>query len=345
MRVALIGVGMVGGTYATALAGLKNTVCLHGVLGRSERSGRAFLDRQTGVLPADAVTYRSIEEVAQDRAVDFAILATPPDARLDLVRTLAGAGKPILMEKPVERTLAAAREICRVCEAAGVPLGIVLQTRASASARILRDRLQAGGFGMLHMAEISVPWWRDQIYYDTPGRGTHLRDGGGVMITQAIHVLDLALQFTGPISDVVALAATTGFHTMEAEDFVSAGLRFRNGAVGTMMTTTASFPGRPEQIVLHYANASVQLQRGSLRIDWRDGRAETLGAVAASGAGADPMAFSADLHRKVIADFAACVEGDGAPLASGRSALAVHALIEALERSGRSGKREEVADG
>lgn len=336
-KIALIGVGMVSGTYAEALTGLPG-LRLTGALGARAGSGAAFLARHG--LAGRA--YGSVAEVADDPEVGFVVLTTPPNARIDIVRALAAAGKPVLMEKPVERTLAGAVAICEICEAAGVPLGIVLQHRASAPARALAARVAE--FGALHVVEISVPWWRDQGYYDEPGRGTYERDGGGVLLTQAIHVLDLALQFTGPVRDVVALCATSGFHTMEAEDFVSAGVRFGNGAVGALMASTASYPGRAEEIVLHYARASVRLQRGLLQIDWQSGETETLGATAASGSGADPMAFSSSLHREVIADFADCVAAGRAPLASGRSALAVHALIEALERSGRAGRREEVAD-
>jgi predicted dehydrogenase len=339
---ALIGVGMVSGTYVAALAGLSDRVVLTGALGARDGSAAAFLKQHAGKLPADARAYRSVQEIADDRGVGFVILTTPPNARHEIVEALAQAGKPILMEKPVERTLHGAVGICEICEGASVPLGIVLQHRASAPARTLRDRLRGPEFGPLRMAEINVPWWRDQAYYDEPGRGTYARDGGGVLITQAIHPIDLALQFTGPVREVIALTATTGFHQMEVEDFVSAGLRFDNGAVGSLLATTASFPGQPEEVVLHYQHATARVQRGALRIDWQDGRTETLGATAASGAGADPMAFSSDLHRDIIADFDTCLRTGGTPIATGRSALAAHALIEALERSGRSGARETV---
>lgn len=338
--VALIGYGMVGATYAGALGDLAGLVRLTGVLGRSKASGAAFLQLHPAL--SGARIYGSIDEVAADSAVDFVILTTPPDARAGIVDVLAGAGKPILMEKPVERTLKAALAICQTCTAAGVPLGIVLQHRASPAARALRARLSGDDFGPLRAVEISVPWWRDQGYYDAPGRGTYARDGGGVMITQAIHVMDLALQFTGPVAEVTAMTATTGLHRMEAEDFVSAGLRFANGAVGTLFASTASRPGRSEDIVLHYDGASVRLQSGFLQIDWQDGSSKVIGVTEASGAGADPMAFSSDLHRAMIADFADCLGTGAEPLASGRSALPVHALIEAIERSGRMGARVQV---
>ena len=335
-RAALIGVGMVSGTFVNALANLP--VQLTGALGARSGSAAAFLERHK--LPGRA--YGSVAEIAADESVDFVILTTPPDSRVEIVQALAAAGKPILMEKPIERSLMAARRICEICEAEGVPLGIVLQHRASDPAQeLLRQKSE---FGDLRVVEIHVPWWRDQAYYDEPGRGSYARDGGGVLLTQAIHVIDLALQFTGKVSDVVAMCATSGFHRMEAEDFVSAGLRFENGAVGSLMASTASFPGRSEEIVLHYAKASVRLQRGRLQVQWQDGRTEEGGKTEASGAGADPMAFSSELHRRMIADFAACLDNGAQPMASGRSALGVHALIEAIEAGGRSGERVGVVD-
>jgi UDP-N-acetyl-2-amino-2-deoxyglucuronate dehydrogenase len=191
--------------------------------------------------------------------------------------------------------------------------------------------------GPLVAAEVSVPWWRPQAYYDEPGRGTYARDGGGVLISQAIHTLDLMLSLTGPVVSVNAMVATTGFHRMEAEDFVCAGLRFANGAVGQLFATTASFPGRGEAITLHFRRGSVRLEAGVLRIDWQDGTSETIGQAASTGSGADPMALTSDWHRAVIEDFADAVETGRPPLVPGRAALEVHRLIAALERSGERG--------
>ena len=111
-------------------------------------------------------------------------------------------------------------------------------------------------FGALEAVHLVVPWWRPQEgYYDQPGRGTLAQDGGGVLITQAIHSLDLMLSLCGEVSAVTAMAKTTRLHQMETEDFVSAGLEFANGAVGAVMATTASFPGGPESLTLNFARA------------------------------------------------------------------------------------------
>ena len=337
MRAALIGLGMVSRTYGDALRNSK-TVSLASVYARSADSRAAFLHAWSdlGATAAD-----SIAEIAASD-VDFVILTTPPNARADIVEALAKAGKPILMEKPVERTLDNATALVQTCEAANVPLGIVLQHRARPVVADLRRIMPK--LGALRAVEVNVPWWRDQSYYDEPGRGSYDRDGGGVLISQAIHTMDLMLSLTGPVAEVTAMAATTGFHQMEAEDFVTAGLRFDNGAVGQLFATTASFPGLGETITLHFQNGSAHLDAGFLRIDRVDRTSQTIGQAATSGAGADPMAFTSDWHRFVIEDFADALHTDRPPLVTGREALGVHRLIAALEHSARTGSRAQLMD-
>lgn len=335
MRCALIGLGMVSRAYGAALAELSDRVRLAGVFARGAQ-GRAAFAAAHDALPGAARAYGSIDEIAADPAVDFVILATPPNARLDALRVLMAAGKPVLMEKPVARNLAEAEEAARIAAGAGVPLGIVLQHRARPVVAALRARLAQ--LGPVAAVEIFVPWWRPQSYYDEPGRGSYARDGGGVLISQAIHTLDLALTFTGPVAQVTAMLATTGLHRMEAEDWASAGLRFASGAVGSLLATTAARPGRPEGFILHGAGGSAEMVSGSLRLHWHDGRVETLGADAATGSGIDPMAFTHAWHRDVIADFADSLREGRQPMVPVAAALAVHRLIDALETSAREGR-------
>ena len=337
MRAALIGLGMVSRTYGDALRNSK-TVSLACVHARSSESRASFLKKWPDL---EATAADSVAEIAASD-VDFVILTTPPNARADIVAALAQAGKPILMEKPVERTLENATALVETCEQADVPLGVVLQHRARPVVADLRRIMPT--LGGLRAVEVNVPWWRPQSYYDKPGRGSYSRDGGGVLISQAIHTLDLMLSLTGPVTEVTAMAATTGFHQMAAEDFVTAGLRFSNGAVGQVFATTASFPGRGETIGLHFQDGSAHLDAGLLRIDRQDGASETIGQAASSGAGADPMAFTSNWHRFVIEDFADALNQNRPPLVTGRDALGVHRLIAALEYSARTGTRAKIED-
>lgn len=333
MKVALIGLGMVARTHVQAIADLGGKVVLHGVLSRSTKSAQLFINSIKDDLAATPMVYDSIQAIAADPEIDFVILCTPPNARAEAVKVLAAAGKPILMEKPVERDGPAAQAIVVECENAGVPLGIVFQHRMRAASITLADLLSRGDLGEITLVEIAVPWWRPQAYYDDPGRGTYARDGGGVLISQAIHTLDLALSFIGPVTSVQAIARTTKLHNMESEDFVSAGLEFANGAVGSLMASTASFPGGAESIVLHCTKGSATLKSGQLRLAWQDGRIETIGQAGGTGGGADPMAFTHDWHKGIIGNFADALTNQRAPVPSGRDALAVHRVIDAIVMS------------
>lgn len=336
MKVALIGLGMVSGTFADAIRNSKH-VTLGPVFARRAESRDAFLAQHSDF---DAHAVASVDDIAADPTVDFVIVTTPPDARADIVDRLTLGGKPILMEKPIERNLAAARAIVETCEARGVPLGITLQHRARPEVGDIQDRQDA--LGPLISVENNVPWWRPQTYYNEPGRGTYARDGGGVLITQAIHPIDLMLSLTGPVTEVTAMCATSAFHDMEGEDFVVAGLQFQSGAIGQLFASTASFPGRGETLTLHCQNGTVRMDRGKLIVNWQDGRIEELGQEAATGSGADPMAFKSDWHRFIIEDFADALTQKRPPLVTGRSALDVHRLIEAIEASGKSGARVSI---
>lgn len=338
MNVALIGLGMVAETHLRALGDLRDGLKLRGIYARSSSSMENFARKAEKLLGDQPLCYTSIDEIAKDDAIDFVIILTPPNARMDYVETLSAAGKPILMEKPIERDSKAAQHIVDLCEERGVTLGIVFQHRMRAASIALQEMIASDQFGAMGLVEASVPWWREQAYYDEPGRGTYARDGGGVLISQAIHTLDLMLSLTGPVSEVQAMAATTRFHKMEAEDFVSAGLQFSNGAVGTLVASTASYPGGAESLVLHFDKAVAELKSGVLSIAWRDGSNETIGAQATTGGGADPMAFTHDWHRDIISDFARAISDKRAPLVSGREALNAHRLIDGLLASSKAKK-------
>lgn len=340
-RAVLIGAGMVAHTHVAACADARK-VTIHGVQSRNPKRARDLAASAEALIGERVQVYDSIDAVAADPAVDFVIVITPPDARAAIVRPLAAAGKHVLLEKPMGRSGTEAREVVRLCREAGVTLGVVFQHRMRAASCKAAQMVASGDLGALGLVEIAVPWWREQSYYDEPGRGTYARDGGGVLISQAIHTIDLALSLAGPVKAVRAMAATTHFHNMEAEDFVTAGLEFANGAVGSLVASTASFPGGAESIALHFDAASLRLQSGQLHVYWRDGQSEVFGVAGGTGGGADPMAFTHEWHQSVIEDFAdALIEGR-TPAITGEDALAAHDLIDAITTSARTGGPTEL---
>ncbi|KXG87485.1 Gfo/Idh/MocA family protein [Agrobacterium bohemicum] len=341
----IVGAGMVAKTHVLACAASPEKIRLKGIVGgRSSRVNAlaAEASRHTG---QDVLVYSSVDEAAADSDIDFAIIATPPNVRAEIVGPLARAGKHILLEKPVARNTREAVDLVEMCRDAGIVLGIIFQHRMRAASLKARELVDSGALGALSVCEISVPWWRTQAYYDEPGRGTLARDGGGVLISQAIHTIDLALSLTGGVDRVQAMAATTRFHTMETEDYVSAGLRFKNGAVGSLVASTASFPGAPESIILHFDNASLRLASGLLHVDWRDGSQDTFGGAASgTGGGADPMAFTHEWHQGVFEDFVDAISSGRTPVVTGEAALLSHRLIDAIINSAKTGKEVELQD-
>jgi UDP-N-acetyl-2-amino-2-deoxyglucuronate dehydrogenase len=334
-RLAMIGLGMAARPHALALADLAaaGRVEVAAAVSRSPGRRAAF----AAAFPAFPVT-DDLDAVLSDPSVSAVLLLTPPDARGALVDRIAAAGKPILMEKPLERTSDAAAAIVARCALAAVPLGVVFQNRWRAGAVRLAALVGAGELGAIAAVQLAVSWWRPQSYYDDPGRGTLARDGGGVLLTQAIHALDLMLAFAGPVAEVAGIAATTRLHRMETEDFAAAGLRFANGAPGSLIATTAAYPGGPERLVLTGTRATATLVGGALSVDWHDGRREETGGSAGTGGGADPMAFTHEAHLGLITAFLDAIDAGRPPAPDGLAALRVHRLVDALLESARAGR-------
>ncbi len=334
--VAVIGLGMAVTPHAKSLRDLSDRVEVRAAMSRSAER------RQTFSSNFDFPLTDNFEAIVGDPAIDVVLLLTPPNARQELVHRLASQGKHILMEKPVERTTSAAVELVDTCRRAGVKLGIVFQHRFREASVRLQEMLADRALGELALVNLHVPWWRQQSYYDEPGRGTLARDGGGVLISQAIHSMDLLIGLVGLPREVAGLAGTSRLHRMETEDFVAAGWRFENGAMGSFSATTAAFPGQSEVIELIGTEASARLQSGTLTITRLDGTRQEFGESRMGGGGADPMDFPHDWHKAVIEDFLDAVDDDRDPRIPGREALKVHRLIDALLTSSTSGRLTKV---
>ena len=332
LGVGVIGTGMAAAPHAKALNDLRDHIDLRGVFSRNAEKCKTF------ALRFELPFIKNIEDLINDPKLDIIIIITPPNQRLKLVQQFSDAGKHILMEKPVERSTAKAKKIVNLCKEKNVKLGIVFQHRFRESSQKLKKLVFSNSLGSIFTVQVQVPWWRDQSYYDEPGRGTYERDGGGVLISQAIHTLDLMLSLTGSVSEVQALSSTSQFHKMETEDFVAGGLKFKSGASGAIFASTSSFPGNAESITLNCEKASAHLQSGVLTINWLDGRMEKFGETSGTGGGVDPMAFPHDWHRDLIDDFVKSIQNNHNSSISGEEAINVHELIDALIESSDKGK-------
>jgi len=329
---AIVGVGLAATPHILALKSLSDRVEIHGVYARSKDAREAFAAEHQ-VAASD-----SLDALVDNPNVDAALILTPPNVREDVIEPFAAAGKHILCEKPLERTTQAAERVVKLCEDANVALGIVFQTRYRPAALKLKAMVDNGALGAVQAVRIALPWWRDQDYYDTAGRGTYARDGGGVLISQAIHTLDLAMHLVGPVAEVRTLATTTAAHNMESEDFVAGALRFGSGVPGSLLATTMAYPGGRESITLDCSLGTAVLEANDLRIYWRDGREEISGDTTGSGGGADPMAFPFDWHRALILDYVDAVSNGKLPPINAEDALRAQRLIDACLTSSNEGR-------
>jgi len=291
-RVAVVGLGMAVTPHAKSLLDLGQRVEVAYAFSPSEER-RALFAKKFPFPQADR-----LETILADRSVDAVLLLTPPNTHLELVRRFAAAGKHVLLEKPLEISTPRAQALVQA--AAEVKLGVVLQHRFRPAA----EKLKEVDLGKLVSASALIPVWRPQSYYDQPGRGTQARDGGGVLLTQGIHTLDLLLSFAGEAAEVRSFSATTPVHRMETEDLVCAAIRWKSGALGVVHATTAAYPGFAERIELVGTRGTAVLEGTALQAKFVKGTSIELKTESGGGGtGADPMAFPHDWHRGVLADF------------------------------------------
>ncbi len=291
--------------------------------------------RPAQIAAAAQVTAR-LEDILDDARVQGVLVLTPPNSHLEIVQRLARAGKHVLLEKPLEINPKRATELVQTCETQGVRLAVMLQHRMREAASTLRRLLAGGELGQVVSASMNVRWWRPQSYYDEPGRGSWARDGGGVLITQAIHTLDVLLSLLPVPERVTGHISTSALHRMEAEDSAAALLQCAGGVVATLQATTAAYPGFTERIELNCTQGSATLEGGALQVAFLNGKTLALGASQTGGGGADPMAFDHGPHRALLQDFVAAIREGREPAVTGRSALRVHQVIDAIVRSSQA---------
>ena len=215
-RVAIVGLGMVAGLHVQAVNSL-NGFEVYGVFSRDYSKTKGFAES----FATNAIAFRKFSDLCNDENVDLVLLLTPPNARLDYVEALTKAGKPLIVEKPLERNFDRAQNIVEQGKIHKSPIGVFLQHRKRPSIEALKKLIDQRRVGTIATVEVRIPWWREQHYYDQDGRGTWARDGGGVLITQAIHTLDIMLLLCGPVKEVQGLIHTSALHKL----LISRGLK------------------------------------------------------------------------------------------------------------------------
>ncbi len=333
MRVGIIGTGAVSHKHAEAYRniGYQVVVCTN----TTEDTGRRFAEKYgCRFVP----TY---EEVCRDPEVDFVDVCTFPDFRLTPLLACAEAGKHIQVQKPIATTTEAAHEMVRKARSAGILLNVVSQHRFDDSVQFLKRAIAAGRLGRILQADAYVKWYRTAAYYSRPIKGSWQTEGGGALINQAIHQLDVLLFLIGPVTEVFGYWQLAAIHNIESEDIVSAVVRYESGATGVLEASTAFWPGYTERVEIHGARGSAIIA-GDKLVTWdvHDDRGEPapLHRDVYSGA-SDPMAISLQPFERQFLDFGEAIRTGRQPCSSGEDGCRALELVDAVYRSCREGRR------
>ncbi|MFC7736461.1 Gfo/Idh/MocA family protein [Roseomonas sp. GCM10028921] len=324
--VGLVGLGMAIAPHMLSLRELERTGRVRIVGGHAPSPAR----REAFTARWQAPAFAELAALLKAPGLDLVFVLSPPGTHLPLAQEAIARGKHLLVEKPLELTAGRGEALVAAAEAAGLRCGVCLQHRFRPAALHLKAALDSGRLGTPLSASASIRWWRDEAYFAQPGRGSMARDGGGVLLTQAIHSIDLLLHLMGPVRDVAGFATTSPLRRIDTEDIAAAALRFENGAIGVLDATTVARPGFPERIEIAGSRGSAVLVAHRLELHGADGAPpEILGEEGSGGGGADPMAFDHGPHRALITEVLDAIEEGREPANSARSALAVQRLIEA----------------
>lgn len=337
MRFGIVGAGNIARTHAEAI-GACDAAELAAVSGGS---GAEDFAREWGV---EHVT--DPLALMRSGSVDAVSICTPSGSRRDYAVAAAKAGKHVLVEKPIEVTLDRAQAIVDACEDAGVTLGVIYQSRFKPDCASTHAAMANAALGRLVFADAYVKWHRPPEYYlSAPWRGTWELDGGGALINQAIHTVDLLLWFAGDVRRVNAWARNRLHEGIEVEDTLVAHLEFAQGADGVIEATTAVYPGSPRRIELHGTDGTITLvddevstwetRTGSAAPDKRTGPASTGGA-------STHVVADARWHALQFEDFVEAVREGRRPAVDGREGMRSLRLVLALYESARMGTPVEV---
>lgn len=343
LRFGIVGCGVIGPVHAEAIAGLPDAelVAVSDIL--PERAQQ--LASKYGVTP-----YTDLQDMLAHERLDVIIICTPSGLHGEHACQIMRSGRHVIVEKPMEISHAAIEEMLRVQQETGVKLAVISQHRFDPASQQVHALLEEKAFGRLVLGNAIVPWWRSQAYY-TSGewRGTWALDGGGVLMNQSIHSIDLLQWFMGPVLSVYAYTDTLA-HLMETEDVAVAVLRFANGALGTIAATTGAYPGVNTRVEVFGDQGSAVIENDSLsylhlaRDDHEEVGAYGTSFQAAkkaetgSSAAQNPAALAVTSHALQIADMIRAIREDGTPLVDSYAGRRPVEIILGIYESARAHK-------
>lgn len=339
---AIVGCGMIADFHVRAIADIPGTRVV-ALVSRSEENAQKLAKKNS----LECTISSDLATVLPNKDVDIVIVTTPSGVHLDAAVAAAKAGKHVVVEKPLEITEERCDQIIQACDDAGVKLCTIFPSRFTDVNRELKKAVEDGRFGRLTLGETTCKWWRSQEYYDEGGwKGTQALDGGGALMNQAIHNVDLLLWMMGPVTQINGFTATLAHERIEVEDTAVACLRFANGALGVIQATTSVHPGLPKTIAIHGDKGTAVVEQDDL-LRWafdpprpEDARIKEQFAqkTGASGGSSNPSDITHLYHARQLEDFANAIREGRQPLVDGREGKKAVAVIRAIYESTKTGK-------
>lgn len=335
--VAILGAGLVANVHVSALKEV-SAVNICGVWGRTESSARAFAERH-GIA-----CYSNFTDILADPSVDVVVNCLPSGNHAEFGIAAAAAKKHVIVEKPIDITSERAHELIVACRNHGVKLSVIFQNRFTPAACQVKQALEAGALGKLLLGDAYIKWYRSPEYYQANAwRGTQAIEGGGALINQAIHTIDLLQWLMGGVKSVVGMVRTTT-HSIEGEDLGVAMVEFANGALGVIEGSTAILPSYKERIELHGQRGTIILEGGNIR-EWKvEGmdEADYVQPEKVSYGVTNSPAISYVNHKAQFEEIFASIAQDREPLVNGEEGLKALEIILAIYNSSKTGERIEL---
>ncbi len=340
----IIGCGMISDFHSAAISELEHGQ-LVAVSSRNAENAKRLTDRY------DVDSYTDYSEMLKRDDLDIVCVCTPSGAHLEPAVAAAEAGKHVIVEKPLEITLQRCDQIIEACDAADVRLCAIFNSRFTESTQLVKSTIESGRFGKLTLGDAYIKWYRSQEYYDSGGwRGTWDLDGGGALMNQSIHAIDLLQYFMGPVKAVQAFTDTLAHERIEVEDAAVAALRFENGALGVIEGTTAAYPGMLKKTEISGTHGTVVLAEEDI-VTWEfdpelpedaEIREKFAQKTDTGGGASDPRAINHANHRRQMENLINGLESDASHLVDGREGRKAVEIILAIYQSSREGRPVEL---
>lgn len=336
----IIGCGMIANFHARAIAdirGARLVACYDRISAAADK-----LAESTGCK-----AYHDLDAMLADPNVHIVTIGTPSGAHLEPAVAAARAGKHVIVEKPLEITLKRCDKIIEECDKAGVVLSTIFPSRFHDSAIEMKRAMEQGRFGRVTLGDAIVKWYRSQAYYDSGAwRGTWELDGGGALMNQAIHTVDLLTWLMGPVVEIRAKTGLLAHERIAVEDVALATVEFASGAMGIIEATTTAYPGYLKRIEIHGITGSAVMEEEDV-VKWdfakptrRDAEIQRAMAERKStgGGAADPKAIGHHGHARQFQDVVNAIKKGTKPKIDGPEGRRSVEIILAIYKAAETGK-------